>query len=225
MADSLSYKISLYVLPRLFAGLSRLWFGSCRLTVSGGEHLQEVVSCGGGIATFWHYSIFYLFHHFRSFPAAIMVSASKDGEYIARLIELQGHTPVRGSANRQGVSGLKHLLREVRAGRNAGIVADGSQGPPRKAQSGAILLASRSGRPVLPMVWSASRKIVFKSWDRTVLPLPFSRIFFYYGKPLFVPDKIKGDEVEKYRLELEKRLNCLYDRSQETSERNLKSGI
>ncbi len=214
MADSFFYKISLSVLPGLFSGLSRLWFGSCRVTVSGEEYLQEFVSCGGGIATFWHYSIFYLFYHLRSFPAAIMVSASKDGEYIARLLELQGHTPVRGSANRRGVSGLKRLLREVRSGKNAGIVADGSQGPPRRAQAGAVLLASRSGRPILPMVWSCSKTIVFNSWDKTVLPLPFSRIFFYYGEPMFVPDKIKGDEVEEYRLELEKRLNCLYDKSQ-----------
>lgn len=211
MADSLLYKISLTVLPRLFSGLSRLWFGTCKVTVSGEEYLQEVIGYGGGIAAFWHYSIFYLLHHLRSFPAAIMVSASKDGEYIARLIELQGHTPVRGSGNRRGVSALKHLLREVRAGKSAGIVADGSRGPPRKAQAGVILLASRSGRPILPMVWYASKKLVFKSWDRTVMPLPFSRIFFYYGKPLFVPDKIKGVEVDEYRLKLEKRLNFLYD--------------
>ncbi len=215
MADSFIYKISLRILPRLFSVLSRFWFGSCRVTVSGEEYLQEFISRGGGIAAFWHYSIFYLFYHLRLFPAAIMVSASRDGEYIARLIKLQGHTPVRGSVNRRRVSGLKQLLKEIRAGKNAGIVVDGSQGPPRKVKAGVILLASRSGRPILPMVWSSSAKLVFRSWDRTVLPLPFSRIFFYYGKPLFVPDNIKTDEMEEYRLELEKRLNILYDRAWE----------
>ncbi len=212
MAD-LIYKASLAIVPRLYVGLSMLWFSSCRLHVEGNAHLQDVVKQGGGVATFWHYSILYMFYHLRSFPAAIMVSASKDGEYIARLAQLLGHTPVRGSAHRQGVRALKHLMREVEAGRNAGIVADGSQGPARKLQAGSILLASKSGRPILPMVWAASRYITFNSWDKTVVPLPFSRIHFQYGEPLFVPAGIKGEELEKYRLELEGRLNGIYERA------------
>ena len=211
MAESFLYKVSLALIPRLYLQLSRILFISCRLKVGGKEHLDAVVGQGGGIATFWHYSILYMFYHLRSFPAAVMVSASKDGEYIARLARLLGHTPVRGSSNQRGVAGLKHLLREVRAGKNAGIVADGSQGPARKAQAGSILLASMSGRPILPMAWAASRYKAFHSWDLTVVPLPFSTIHFQYGEPLSVPKGIRGDEVEKYRLELEHRLNLVYE--------------
>ncbi len=211
MADSFVYKASLAIIPRLYLGLSRILFISCRLKVGGKEHLDMVVRQGGGIATFWHYSILYIFYHLRSFPAAVMVSASKDGEYIARLARLLGHIPVRGSSNQRGVAGLKHLLREVRAGKNAGIVADGSQGPARKAQAGSILLASMSGRPILPMAWAASRYKAFRSWDLTVFPLPFCTIFFQYGEPLSVPKGIRGDEVEIYRLELEHRLNRVYE--------------
>lgn len=211
MADSVFYKASLVLVPRLYLGLSRVLFVSCRLRVGGREHLDEVLRQGGGIATFWHYSILYMFYHLRSFPAAVMVSASRDGEYIARLAELLGHTPVRGSSNKRGVAGLKHLLREVRAGKNAGLVADGSQGPARKAQAGAILLASMSGRPILPMAWGASRYKAFGSWDLTVVPLPLSTIFFQYGEPLRVPKGISGEEVEEYRQELENRLNRVYE--------------
>jgi len=194
----------------LYLGLSRLLFLSCRCRIGGQEHLEAVLAQGGGIAAFWHYSILYMFYHLRTFPAAVMVSASKDGEYIARLASLLGHTPVRGSSNRRGVAGLKQLLREVRAGKNAGIVADGSQGPPRKAQAGAILLASMSGRPILPMAWAASRYKSFHSWDLTVVPLPFARIVFQYGEPLSVPRGVKGEELETYRQELENRLNRAY---------------
>ncbi|HID03684.1 MAG TPA: hypothetical protein EYP18_10825, partial [Desulfobacterales bacterium] len=101
-------------------------------------------------------------------------------------------------------------IRNMRDGRNAGIVADGSQGPARVVQAGSIVLSSRAGVPILPMVWSCNRYKRFGSWDGTALPLPFSKIDFFYGEPLIVPPKIKSEEMEKQRLILENRLNNLY---------------
>jgi lysophospholipid acyltransferase (LPLAT)-like uncharacterized protein len=206
----LCYRISIIVLPRLYVALSRLWFASCRVRIDGREHLETAVARGTAIAAFWHYSMFYIFYNLRSFSAAVMVSSSRDGEYIARVAQLFGHIPVRGSSNKQGVSGLKHMLRAVRAGNNAGIVADGSQGPARVAQPGAILVASRTGSPIVPMAWAASRYIAFSSWDRIVMPLPFCRIEFMYGEPVCVPAGIKAADIEPYRLELENELNRVY---------------
>lgn len=101
----------------------------------------------------------------------------------------------------------------MREGRNAALVADGSQGPARVVQAGSIVLSSRTGAPILPMLWSCNRYKRFGSWDGTVLPYPFSRIEFFYGEPLTVPPEIRSEEVERYRLILEKRLNDLYDRA------------
>ncbi len=147
----------------------------------------------------------------RHYSGTAMVSASRDGEYIARLAEEFGFDTVRGSRNNKGVEGLKAMLRAVRNGSNAAIVADGSQGPPRIVQAGSILLASRTGAPILPMVYAASSYFTIHSWDRTIVPKPFSRIDYYYGEPLFVPAKLQPEELEEYRLSLEKRLNTLYD--------------
>jgi lysophospholipid acyltransferase (LPLAT)-like uncharacterized protein len=205
------YKVSVIVVPRLYIGLSRIWFATCRVRVEGKEHLKSALENGTIIAAFWHYSMLYIFYNLRALSAAIMVSASRDGEYIAQVARLLGHTPVRGSSNQKGVSGLKKMLREVRSGNNAGIVADGSQGPARKAQAGAILVASRTGSPIVPMAWAASRYIAFHSWDKTAVPMPFCRMNFQYGEPLSVPKRIKGDEIEEYRQELENRLNRLYE--------------
>ncbi len=210
MADFF-YRVSVVVVPRLYVAVSRLWFATCRVRIEGRRHLQAGLAGGTIIAAFWHYSMLYIFYNLRSLSAAVMVSASKDGEYIARVAGLLGHVPVRGSSNQKGVSGLKKMLREVRKGNNAGIVADGSQGPARKAQAGAILVASRTGSAIVPMAWAASRYIAFHSWDRTAVPMPFCRINFQYGEPILVPSGIKGDDIEQYRLELEKRLNALYD--------------
>ncbi len=118
-----------------------------------------------------------------------MVSASRDGEYLARLAEQFGFETVRGSRNKKGVQGLKAMLRAVQNGNSAAIVADGSQGPPKIVQAGAILLAARTGAPIIPMIFAASRYFTINSWDRTIIPKPFSRIDFYYGEPLFVTGK------------------------------------
>ena len=90
------------------------------------------------------------------------------------------------------------------------MVADGSQGPPLVVQAGSILLASRSGAPILPVTWSASKAYTFNSWDHTCIPKPFSRIDFFYGKPVSVPAAIDREEIERYRTKLEEEMNDLY---------------
>ena len=74
-------------------------------------------------------------------------------------------------------------------------------------------MASKSGKPIFPMAWAADRAIVFKSWDRTVVPLPFATIALYQGEPYFVPPALSSTQVEDCRLELEQCLNSLYDKA------------
>lgn len=212
MAKGKLNSLLLRLLPPLFAWLMRLWFGSCRVTIHNQENCFTAQEKDKrGIASFWHYSILYILYHMRKYSATAMVSASRDGEYLARLAEQFGFDTVRGSRNQKGVQGLKALLRAVQNGNSAAIVADGSQGPPKIVQPGSILLASRTGAPIIPMVFAASNYFSINSWDRTIIPKPFSRIDFYYGKPLSVPAKLQPEELEIYRSLLEERLNELYD--------------
>ncbi|MBM9613989.1 lysophospholipid acyltransferase family protein [Desulfobulbus rhabdoformis] len=211
MADFLR-KTSLVVVPRLVWGLVALWFSTLRLKVRGGAEFKAYAQQDTGIAAFWHYSFAYLFWYLRKYPAVIMVSSSSDGEYIARLAEHTGHVAVRGSAHRGGAKALLGMIRAMKKhALNAAIVADGSQGPARKAQAGCILAASKSGKPVFPMAWACTRYIRFNSWDQTLLPLPFSSLLLRHGEPLSVPASITPKQVEEYRLELEFRLNRLYE--------------
>ena len=211
MTEGLWNTLLLRVVPVTLALLMRLWFATCRVRVHNLDNFLDPKKTGKPvIASFWHYSIIYFFYFVRGNRVTAMVSASRDGEYIARLARQFGYTAARGSRNNKGVEGLKVLFRAIRSGDNCALVADGSQGPPRVAQPGAILLASRSGAPILPMVWSAERYFTIRSWDRTVIPKPFSRIDYFYGEPLFVPADLKSDGIEEYRLLLEQRLNALY---------------
>lgn len=214
MSQKLRYKIGVRVIPFVVYWLMRCWFKTCRTTIHGYKGYQELLDSGEGtILSCWHYSIAFHFYTQRKDRGVAMVSASRDGEYIARLAGHYGFDTVRGSSNSQGMSALKKLLRKVKEGNNAAIVADGSQGPPLKLQAGAILLASRTGRPILPIVWSGDRYIAFDSWDRMILPKPFSRVEYFYGDPFYVPAKIGQEELEKYRIELDKILNDLYGKA------------
>lgn len=208
------YGVSLRVVPFIFVWLIRIWFATCRIRIHGQKYRDQINdSKGPAVATFWHYTIFFIFYFMRKESAVAMVSASKDGEYISRVANKMGFATVRGSRKKGGMQAIKGLIRYMREGRNAALVADGSQGPARVVQAGSIILSSHAEAPVLPMLWSCNRYKRFGSWDGTVLPYPFSRIDFFYGEPLVVPSKIKSEEVEKYRLILEKRLNDLYDKA------------
>jgi hypothetical protein len=196
--------------PRLYVALSTLWFSTCRVEVRGQENLDKALAHGAAVMTFWHYSLFYIFHHMRRHSGVVMVSASKDGEHIARVASLLGFETVRGSSNRFGVRALKGMIDQVRQGKNAGIVADGSQGPPLKAQPGAVLLAAKSGSPVMPIVWAAKWCKIFNSWDRTVIPLPFSPIILQYGELIWVEPELNAERLEHHRQQLETAMNSIY---------------
>lgn len=211
---TLQYKISLAVIPRLLSWLIRAWFATCRVTVHDAHYREQCREYDNPvIATFWHYAILYNFYHMREKTGVAMVSASKDGEYIARLAGCFGYATVRGSRNRKGMQAMKEMMKYIGEGRHAALVADGSQGPPLVVQPGSILLASKTEAPILPMLWSASRYYAINSWDRLVIPKPFSRIDFFYGEPIFVPKDLKAEGIEVYRLQLERNLNSIYQKA------------
>ncbi len=203
--------VALRVVPVAVWFVTKIWFATCRVKVHGGEHLQASLDAERPIIlSFWHYSLVLIFQLMWRYGGVAMVSSSKDGEYIDRYAKCYGLSTVRGSRNRQGIQALKELLRCCREGRNVALVADGSQGPARVAQPGSILLSSRTGNIILPVVWSASRYLAIRSWDKTAFPLPFSRVDVLYGEPISVPPGLNGDGIEEYRLQLEQRLNAMY---------------
>lgn len=206
------YRLLLAVAPWLYAGLSRALFATCRVRVHGRENLDRCEAQARCVAVFWHYSVFPVIalNRGRGRGWAAMVSASQDAEFVARILARQGVVSVRGSRNQGGFSALKGLIGLMHKGYNAVIVADGSQGPARVMQAGAILLAGKNAAPILPMAVAADRYWAFRSWDRTLLPKPFARLDLWYGEPMTVPEKAGAEEIERCRLEMEHRLNGLY---------------
>ena len=142
-----------------------------------------------------------------------MISENFDGEWIARIIRRFGYGTARGSTSRGGPRALAQLGREVRSGRPAGFAVDGPRGPSRSVQPGAVWLARRTGSPILPFHIEAERYWSARSWDRTQVPRPFSRVAVAIGEPLDVRPGARSAALEAARVELEASLRRLADRA------------
>ena len=194
--------------------LVKTWFGTCRLKILNEEFHQEFLhGTGSYIGATWHRAAIFYCYLYGPLHPMIMISQSQDGEFLARFAEKCGMIPVRGSSTRGGQRALLQMIRHLKQGNKmCTTVLDGPQGPPYVAKKGLLLLAQKSGVPLLPGVWSARRAITFeKSWDKTMIPWPFSRVVVAYGPPLYIPKDCSDEEMEDLRFELQRRLNALLE--------------
>jgi lysophospholipid acyltransferase (LPLAT)-like uncharacterized protein len=127
--------------------------------------------------------------------------------------KMLGHRPIVGSTTRKGFSAFKNMIKALQNGSDIVIAPDGPKGPRQKAQIGVIELSRITGRPIVPVTFSASKKVVFNSWDRFVLPYPFSRGVFIWGDPIHVDPKGDRTHLEEKRLLLENRLNDITEQA------------
>jgi lysophospholipid acyltransferase (LPLAT)-like uncharacterized protein len=145
----------------------------------------------------------YIKRHNQTEGLAAMVSASRDGGFLAGILECFGVQPVRGSTSRRGPQALRELTSWAKRGYDVAITPDGPRGPCFRVQDGVIALAQLTELPLIPVSYRLGWKITVKSWDRFQVPLPFSRCEMIYEKPIRVPRNATGTERESFRLQLE----------------------
>ena len=156
-----------------------------RWTVEGAGHYDDVVASGRQpILALWHGRILPGLHYFRHRHVVVITSQNFDGEWIARILHRFGFGTARGSTSRGGARALVQLRRELAAGRPAAFTVDGPRGPARVVQPGAVFLAAVTGHPILPYHIEGERHWTLRSWDRTQIPKPFSRVVLVIGPPL-----------------------------------------
>ncbi len=200
-------KILLFLVPKFYSLVLRLLSLTIRKKVLFPERPQKYWDQARYIiAAFWHQRLLMMPFLPRRGRVGIMISQHRDGEFIARAVKLFGIDSVRGSTTRGSLSALRGMTRFYRKGSNLAITPDGPQGPKHVVQMGVIELARQTGAPVFPVTYSASRKKVFGSWDNFILPLPFCRVIYLWGEPLFVPRDIDEKGLEERRLLLQKSL-------------------
>ncbi len=175
-----------------------------RWSVHGAQHLAAPRAGVPVLAAFWHERLPLspaIWGHVRRTGVAglrmhVLVSRHRDGRFFARLVRRFGVEVVHGSSERAGRSGgesgkggaaaLRTLVAVVARGGLVAITPDGPRGPARRAAAGVAQLAALTGAPVLPVSAQCTRRLVLRSWDRMVLPLPFGRGVVVCGAPIAV---------------------------------------
>lgn len=135
-----------------------------------------------------------------------LVSASRDGGLLTRVLELFEVRPVRGSSSRRGAQALRELVTLGRAGHDLALTPDGPRGPRYVVQEGVISAAQLTGLAIVPVAYHLNWRIELKSWDRFQIPLPFCRCDVVTGPPIRVPREATADEREAARQRLEEEL-------------------
>lgn len=156
----------------------------------------------------WHSRLLLLSYIYKHLNASVLVSNSADGEIIAQVLQRCGHKTIRGSTRKGGLRALMQQITDMRInGRPGVVVPDGPQGPRHKVQPGVILLAQKTGCPIIPLAYSSKRRKIFSSWDRFVLPFPWVKGMVTYGKPIAVPANADAATLDGCARELERELN------------------
>lgn len=151
----------------------------------------------------------YVRRHSRSAGLAAMVSASKDGGFLAAILECFKVEPVRGSSSRRGPQALLELTTWAERGFDLAITPDGPRGPRYQVQDGVMSLAQVTGMPIVPFSCFLTWKFCINSWDEFQIPLPFSSCAMRFGKPVLVPRQATDAEREVLRHQLEDTLLSL----------------
>ena len=205
-----------FIFPYLLYVLIFVWCWTIRESRKKKESEDYIQNISGSyILTLWHGRIFYLFYHLRRrSDFHLLISPSVDGDLLARLAQLMGYSVIRGSTFKKAVSSTRSLIKILKRGERIIIIADGSRGPPLKAQSGCIQIAGITNSPLIPMTYGAMRKIELNTWDRFVLPLPFTHCTINFGDRISVPHRPDGEVIQNKQKELEESLNLLTETSE-----------
>ncbi|AKL97923.1 glycosyltransferase family 9 protein [Endomicrobium proavitum] len=157
---------------------------------------------------FWHGTSLQMVMNNQKSGIVIMTSLSKDGDLISSLVKSFGFDTVRGSSSRGAEKALKEMVRLALEGKKLAYAADGPRGPYHKLKSGIIYTAQKSGLPIYPVATCPKRKITLRSWDRTEIPIPFTKVIQIYSAPIYVKPE---DDIEQKRVEVENELNKIFE--------------
>jgi hypothetical protein len=193
----------LWVVPRLTALVLAVVGATLRFEVIAEDGVVPATAPAKGIFCFWHRCTLPAGWYFRKFRCSILISQSFDGELIARTLSLLGYHSVRGSSSRGGAAGLMALREVVSRGEPVVFTADGPRGPIYQTKSGPVKLAAMTGAAIGSFYLLPERAWVIRSWDRFLVPLPFSRVVVSWAREV-APPAADADAatLEAKRLEL-----------------------
>lgn len=174
-----------------------------RWTVVGGENIAKARAAGKVCWASWHGRQLLTINVHAGQPVVILASLSKDGDIQTAMLERLGYRVERGSSSRGAARGLLSMARAMREGWQPAIAVDGPRGPRHEVKQGIVALARYEDASIIPTMASCESGWVIPSWDRTLLPKPFTRAVIEYAEPVHVPANTTDEELERIRARVE----------------------
>ena len=185
----------------------RIYSRTFQLRIENEARWQRLIKAGTPVLLYaWHQQFFAAIHPFKRYTKyrpALMISQSRDGAIIAAVARQTGWVTVRGSSSRGSKAALRSMIRHLKSAKLAGHVLDGPTGPMGVVKAGAIRLAHSAHATIVPFSVSAARAVYFNSWDRFMLPLPFSRVTLRFDAPVQFSPTDDPEIFEQQRARLE----------------------
>lgn len=217
---SLKQRILTFLVPWIVVLLQRFVGLTSRRINLGQEHFEALhLNHKPWIFSIWHTNVLYSPYLLRNLNTAVLISASRDGEFITRVVHHFGNTSIRGSTSRGGGKALKEMIQHLRKGLSAAFTPDGPRGPAWIVQPGLILSAQLTQVPVLPFHYECTRQKIAKSWDEHRVPLPFTTFVCSYGAPISIPRELTPEQFEETRLQVERAMLANRDLCRAEAER------
>ncbi|NTV53321.1 MAG: lysophospholipid acyltransferase family protein [Candidatus Firestonebacteria bacterium] len=202
------YHLIMSLMP-LGAWLVKLLFATVRVRLIDPNRLAPRNKPASTIYAFWHEHQVLAMSTFRHWGVFVLVSRSRDGDYVSKVLDKFGFHTVRSSSSNGKLTALRGLARELSRGAHVTITPDGPRGPRHSCQPGPVFLGAMTGAKVVPFGCAVDRAWRLKSWDRFEIPKPFSRAAVVFGTSLQVPEKLDADLTATLVAELEQSLKAL----------------
>jgi hypothetical protein len=202
---TLAQRLTLAIVPRIVWALLRLLSLTWRFEEIAEEGATPLIGgrgAGAEIFCFWHQCVLPCTIYYRTTGATILISRSFDGELITRILELFGFHAVRGSSSRGAREGLLGLRQVIENGTPAIFTADGPRGPIYQTKMGPIKLAQLTGARIGSFHLQPQHAWVMRSWDRFLIPKPFTRICVSWSRWTCVPEDLPAEQFEPMREQL-----------------------
>ncbi len=228
MARELSWKRNVIynVLQPVVNALLRFFWKTCQVEIVGVEHGDAIIDSGKpAILCYWHQQhVFGAYYALtlkdKGLKLGFLISPSVDGEVPARIVTSWGAHAIRGSSNRTGARAMRDLYQNItKDGISPVNTADGPTGPVFKFKQGAVMLAQLSQVPMLPIAFAAGSFWKLKSWDKFIIPKPFSKIVIAVGAPC----KVNKDATLEQQASMAKHMEATLNKLIETAANKLKS--
>jgi lysophospholipid acyltransferase (LPLAT)-like uncharacterized protein len=182
--------------------LLQIYSRTLRLSVENEKKWLDYMDSGGRVLLCtWHQQFFVMIRHFpryRPYQPVLMTSQSRDGDMIAALAKSGGWHAIRGSSSKGGRQALSAVIRALRQSRPAVVIVDGPRGPAGRVKPGVIQMASASRAAILPFYTSAESAWYLNSWDRFMIPKPFTHVRIRFGDLLFPEGARNRKEIDRY---------------------------